>query len=199
MAALIAQHRVCIAALAALALAGCNTLFDAPAGAAGGDALSPQTISDLQAIAQGQALEAMGSVPNSDSLNAMAQGAAQGAVQTGVDLGAKVAASLSSAKVQRLSPAQAREPAIYFEKISSPMPQLVVLSAGTAAVRWNDKPLLMPEGNSSHVILVPAGKHTLTIEYADAQPFKAEVAVARYERLTLRVDAPASKSSEKKQ
>lgn len=195
MAHLTAAPKVGLIALAAVWLVGCNTLFDAPAGSADGDGLSPQTLSELQAIAQGQALEAMGSAPSSDLI---AEGV-QGARQTAVDLGGKVSASLRSAKVQRLTPAQAREPAIYFEKIASPMPQLVVLSAGKAVLRWNDKQLLIPEGNASHVILVPAGKHTLTIEYADASPFKADIVVARYERLTLRVDAPAIANFDKKQ
>lgn len=174
--------------LAALCLSGCSTLFDAPQGTPDALAgLSDKALSDVQAIAKGQAQEAMGTVPSLPSLDEMGQAATQAASQAG----GRVLASMNSAKVTRLSPVQAKEPAIYFEKISNQMPQLVLLSTGNASVWWNDKPLLVPEGNASHVFLVPAGQHALRVQYPGAEPFLANVVVARYERVTLRVDAAA--------
>lgn len=179
-------HRVWLVAVAMLLVSGCNTLFDGPAGPDAVDGLSEQALSDVQAIAKSQSSrEAIGALSTSPTVAGLAQEGVSSAVQAG----SRVAAHFSSAKVTRLSAAQAQEPTLYFEKITNPMPQLVVLSAGRAAVWWDDKPLLMPAGNASHVVLVQPGKHTLKIEYANAAVFKAEIVVARFERVTLRVDA----------
>lgn len=179
-------HRVWLVVVAMLLVSGCNTLFDGPAGSDALDGLSEQALSDVQAIAKSQSSrEVIGALSTSPTVAGLAQEGVSSAVQAG----SRVAAHFASAKVTRISAAQAQEPTLYFEKISNPMPQLVMLSTGRAAVWWDDKPLLMPAGNASHVVLVQPGKHTLKIEYANAAVFKAEIVVARFERVTLRVDA----------
>lgn len=167
-----------LSTVALLCLSGCNTLFDAPSETVASSGLSAQELSDLQALAQAQSLEALGTVASQDV------GIAGSAISH-----PSMKPYKASNKVRLLSQGQAKEPVIFFEKIASPIPQLVILSPGANAISWGGKAMQIPPSTASHVFLIQPGRHELIIDYSGSTPFKADVLVAHHERVTLRINA----------
>ncbi len=182
----------CMSYFCMVVLSSCGTVFDTPADQTDFmDGISDHVRDNLSSLAQQQSSGSQGKIPT--TIADVGAATKQQIVQVGQGLGENVSNIFSREKIQRQSPAeQGREPEVYFEHIASDMPHFVILDTEIADIWLNENKVNVPEGSLSHVFLINPGKYRLKVDYRDSSMFLADIWIEQYERITIRLNTPAT-------
>lgn len=184
---------------------GCSTIFDAPQG--GGD-LSEQVPDSVLASLDAMAQKPLSGLPDMDvAKEIQEQGIERATALAGGVLQGRARQALAREKFVRQSAESMSEPTVFFERIATTMPQLIILDGHQAAVWLNGQRLTIPESSASHVFLLNPGEYQLKVLYwgGNTTAFEALLRIAQRERVTVRLtpsnflsDVPTSTEIKKK-